>query len=251
MIPARGTLIVRPICARLTRDTDFMSRMDPYCQITIGNQVQRTKIAPGAGKNPAWQDQLVFKMTTEDMMRVTIYDYDFNSRDDVVAEGSCPLSRFTQQPNVSETVELAYKGRRAGDITISTTYTLDAGYAPQAPNVVLVAAPQPYPVYQSPPAYPVYQSPPAYQPAPVYQPPPGYQTQQAYQPAPLYQGAQGYQQGYQPPPGYGVQPGYQDYGPGFGTQYVDPYAGTYPCPNFNGHVNPEAHLHHPDCPHHY
>ncbi len=31
-----GTLIVKPISAKLSRDTDFFSKMDPYCVIKIG-----------------------------------------------------------------------------------------------------------------------------------------------------------------------------------------------------------------------
>lgn len=33
-----GTLIVKPLKAKLTRDTEFLGKMDPYCKVLLGNQ---------------------------------------------------------------------------------------------------------------------------------------------------------------------------------------------------------------------
>ena len=83
-----GNIIVRPICARLLRDTDTFSKMDPYCVITLGNQKQKTRVAPSAGKTPNWQESLVFKRTYEDVFKIEVWDYDGNSRDDLVGDAS-------------------------------------------------------------------------------------------------------------------------------------------------------------------
>lgn len=32
-----GTLIIKPISGKLTRDTEFMGKMDPYCVCKIGS----------------------------------------------------------------------------------------------------------------------------------------------------------------------------------------------------------------------
>lgn len=57
-----GVLIVKPICAQLKKDTEFLGKMDPYCKITVGNTTLKTHTANDAGKNPTWMDSLSFKL---------------------------------------------------------------------------------------------------------------------------------------------------------------------------------------------
>mgnify|MGYP002623719544 CR=1 FL=1 len=71
-----GTLIIKPLCAKLRRDTDFFTKMDPYCKLRLGNNVQRTHTANGAGKFPSWNDCLSMKRASEDILIVEIWDKD-------------------------------------------------------------------------------------------------------------------------------------------------------------------------------
>lgn len=48
-IVGSGTLIVKPISAKLTHDTEFLGKMDPYCKVTLGNQCKRTREHTDAG----------------------------------------------------------------------------------------------------------------------------------------------------------------------------------------------------------
>lgn len=32
-----GTLCIKPIKAKLTRDTEFLGKMDPYCKVKLGS----------------------------------------------------------------------------------------------------------------------------------------------------------------------------------------------------------------------
>ncbi len=52
----KGTVIVQPLAANLTRDTDTMSKMDPYCKVIFGDKKKQTKPHTGAGKTPQWRD---------------------------------------------------------------------------------------------------------------------------------------------------------------------------------------------------
>ena len=49
-----GSLRVQVIEARLTRDTEFFSKMDPYCTLETRQQKFRTRTLQGAGKTPKW-----------------------------------------------------------------------------------------------------------------------------------------------------------------------------------------------------
>jgi len=50
----QGNLRILVIEARLTRDTEFFSKMDPYCVISSRMQKFRTRTLQGAGKTPRW-----------------------------------------------------------------------------------------------------------------------------------------------------------------------------------------------------
>ena len=238
-----GTLVVKPQYARLTHDTEVFARMDPFCTIKIGSQTQNTAVCENAGKNPNWGSaSFSFRITSEDVINVEVWDKDVASQNDMVGQGSLSLaSIITKGLNPSITCSLTFKGKPAGEVYIQFEWYPDAGQA-GAPGYQ-----QPVPGFQQlPPGY--QQPPPGYQqPAPGFQQPvgPGFQQQQpAYgyqpqkpagpgfqqQPAPGYQQpAPGYQQppvgpGYQqqPAPGYQQQkpvaPGYQQQVPGYQQQ---------------------------------
>ena len=259
-----GTLIIRPICAKLLRDTDFLTKMDPYCVITCGGQRQKTRVASGAGKTPNWSDQFVFKRNYEDMINIAVYDYDGNSRDDIIGEGSVSFSRITSTANWEDWVDISHKGRKSGEVRLSVTFTPDAGAPgyPQggmsaapgmtgAPTTVVYmnypAQPQPYPQYPpqgygtvpvpGAPAYPAY--PPSYpampQGAPAAYPGAGYQSVPSYPPSPYGT----VQQGGYPPSGYPPNPP-QGYPPNPPQGYPPNPAPGYPPQGYPPQGYPQA-----------
>ena len=218
-----GTLIVKPQYARLTHDTDTFSRMDPYCTVKIGSQSQSTKVCEKGGKNPNWGTaSFSFRITSEDIVNIEVWDKDLISKNDLIGEGSLAIPTIISGgPNCSLNCPLFYKGKAAGEVYLQFEWYSDAGAGQQGfgmpPGGYVHPPPQNYPPgYQMPaPGYqqpaPGYQQPaPGYQqPAPGHiqqQPGPGYQQQ----PGPGYQqpAAGGYQQ---QPPG----PSYQKPGPGY------------------------------------
>ena len=56
MISNSGSLTITINEARLTRDTDFFSKMDPYVTIFCGGHEQRTSTKNEAGKHPKWYE---------------------------------------------------------------------------------------------------------------------------------------------------------------------------------------------------
>lgn len=223
-----GTLIIRPICAKLTRDTETFGKMDPYCKVTLGTFTQKTKIADGAGKFPNWQDQLVFKKGHEDSITVEVWDYDSASKDDLVGSATVPLSRMLATHKWEDWIEITHRGRKAGEVRLGCEFTPDAQGAHGGhgqghnPNIIVVQGYSPYPPQAGyPPAgYPPQAGYPAYPPQAGY---PAYPPQAGYPP-------QGYppQAGYAPQ-GYPPQPGYPPQGyppqPGYPPQGYPPYPG--------------------------
>ena len=252
-----GTLIVKPQYARLTHDTETFSRMDPYCSVKIGSQTQNTSVCENGGKNPNWAGaSLSFRITSEDIVNIEVWDKDLMSKNDMIGQGSVSLSAVTSGSNTTQTCQLLYKGKGAGEVYVQCEWYPDAAKKDPAAGAQGMQYPpvgyppgQMYYPPQYPPPYgypaPGYQQPVGYPQPPVgpggfQQPPVGYGQQPAgpggygqQQPAPGGYGQQqaapgGYGQQQQPPAGpggYGQQPapgGYGQQQPGYGQQQPAP-----------------------------
>ena len=88
-----GILVVKPVSAKLKRDTDTFGKMDPYCKVKVGFDTQKTKTHNCGGKFPAWKDTLTFRKNNEDFITVEVWDEDTTS-DDLVGECTIPLSNI-------------------------------------------------------------------------------------------------------------------------------------------------------------
>ena len=50
----QGKIRLHLVDARLTRDTEWIGKMDPYCKIETRSQRLKTRVIDGAGKTPRW-----------------------------------------------------------------------------------------------------------------------------------------------------------------------------------------------------
>jgi len=234
-----GTLIIKPLTAKLTRNTETFSRMDPFVRIALGSNIQQTHTHIEGGTNPCWNEQVSFKRMNEDVIIFEVWDNDFTNPDDLVGTGEVAVSTvFNQNCRFNDWINLRYKNTQAGQLLVDIQFIPDSmqmgmnkvggmgtqyGYTQpmmpqQIPTTIYPTAQysQPmmvggtYPKTQQlhgedgyMPQQPIYQQ-------PVMQPglqQPGYQ-QPIYQQQPLYQQQQQpiYQQ---QQPIYQQQPGYQ------------------------------------------
>ena len=91
----KRTIRIHPVCAKLKKDQDFFGKMDPYCEVTVGQQKKKTSVAKDAGKTPVWNDELVFDIGGhERIVTFHIYDKDMVSRNDYICETSCSLDNL-------------------------------------------------------------------------------------------------------------------------------------------------------------
>jgi len=52
---SEGILTITLVEGKLTRDTEFMGSMSPYCTITFKDNKFKTKIHYTGGKKPKWE----------------------------------------------------------------------------------------------------------------------------------------------------------------------------------------------------
>ena len=107
-----GTIVVKPTAAKLTYDTEWFARMDPYAKCTIGGTVHQTQVAWNQSKNPVWQDTFNYRVNGEQSMHVAVYDKDTTTRDDYIGECTIPLQQVYSNRQQSGWYNLTRRGGR-------------------------------------------------------------------------------------------------------------------------------------------
>lgn len=214
--------------AKLTHDTETFGKMDPYCKISLGGELKKTRVHQEAGKYPTWNDSFTFQRNMENFLNIEVWDEDTFSKDDLVGETSIALNETFEKKKTQNWHILSYKGKEAGKILVSLEFVADLvnrpGPSQSLPSMNYSHNPNTIPMMGSPPMYgmggvsPIqmsypgnpYGSPTVYQgmqrTSTVSQPPPMYGSQYPPQQPPGYQGFPPYQSPasfgqYQAPPG--------------------------------------------------
>ncbi|KDP47127.1 hypothetical protein JCGZ_22123 [Jatropha curcas] len=222
-------------CNKL-KDTEWISRQDPYVIVEYGSNKSRTRTCTDGGKNPTFQEKFIFNLI-EGLRELNIVVWNSNTLtyDDFIGSGKAQLQKVLSEGYDDSTWPLQTKtGRYAGEVRLilhyanakkpATSFAPSAPpYAPPvshaspysvpppasgasyAPPTTAYPTPAPYPSYSPNPAYP----PSAYPPPPFAYPPQPYPSPSTYPPQP-----------YPPPPHPSPY-----YPPG-------PFPGLYPPPPY-------------------
>ena len=115
----QGTLIVKPVSAKLTYDAEIFGKMDCYCDIQLGGETFKTKVAHSQGKYPSWDETFTFNISHGDgSLEIQILDKNKISSDDYVGSATINLMDVFQRRNVSENFPVNRKGKDIGNIFI-------------------------------------------------------------------------------------------------------------------------------------
>jgi len=118
-----GTLRVTVVEAKLTRDTEFFSKMDPFVVIETRQQKLKTKTMQGAGKTPKW-DQ-IFDIDVKyigDDMKLQVFDEDVTSSD-LVGETTIKLSSLCVNGGLDEWYTIGFHGKQSGTVHLKGQWT--------------------------------------------------------------------------------------------------------------------------------
>eukprot|EP00347_Sterkiella_histriomuscorum_P008348 403345445 len=230
-----GSLTIKVVEGKLTRDTETFGKMDPFVQIEYNGNKYKTRVHQGGGKTPSWNHEIQLHVGgLNDDLTLKVMDEDV-TKDDFIGMTLIKMSSLCINNGVRDWFSINYKTKSAGQVLLETRYIPSGGAGVGVGVGVQGMAGFQQPVYQQQPMMMPGQQFGQVPPMPQYQvpqggyqaPPQGYYPPQQYPPQgqypPGYQAPQGqYPQGYQYPPGYQVPPQGQ-YPPG---QY--PPQGQYP-----------------------
>ncbi|KAF8410114.1 hypothetical protein HHK36_002636 [Tetracentron sinense] len=207
-------------CNKL-KDTEWISRQDPYVCLEYGSSNFRTKTCTDGGKNPTFQEKFVFTLIEGlPELKIVVWNSNTLNYDDFIGSGKIHLQKVLSQGYDDTPWPLqTTSGRNAGEVRLILHYPNAnkpaTSFAPSAPPC---AAPQvpPYALatpYPAPYSYPLSSV--AYPPYPFPTPQTAAYPPQPYPPTP-------FPQPYPPPPQ--ALP-YYAYPPGT-------YPGIYPPPPY-------------------
>ncbi|KAJ0935262.1 putative C2 domain-containing protein [Helianthus annuus] len=166
-------------CNKL-KDTEWISRQDPYVLVEYGNTRNRTRVCTDGGKNPTFQEKFVYTMI-EGLRELNVMVWNSNtiSRDDFIGSGKVHLVKVISEGYDDSSWPLQTKnGRHGGEVQLIMHYSgANANnYLPSAsaPHVSMYSAPpQSYSMIYPPVSTGAYPMPPVYPPYPPAQQPYG------------------------------------------------------------------------------
>jgi len=134
-----GKLTIRPLAAKLTRDTELFGQMDPYCKIVLGKQKIEGSVCYNGGKHPHWEDTLVLRRINEPECCIELKEKDWLLPDGTI--GSCKLNlrEVESQQRILKWFPITYKTKPAGQILIEASYEPDHSIplSNQAQNAII------------------------------------------------------------------------------------------------------------------
>ena len=116
----QGTLTINPVGAKLKKNHDFFTKMDPYLVIKVGSQTQKTKVHHRGGKNPSWDQPYSFELRGRaTMVQLTCFDKDTFSKDDFVGEANIPIQELARKKTGQDWFPMIRKGKNVGEVLVS------------------------------------------------------------------------------------------------------------------------------------
>ncbi len=89
----KGNLKVNVISANLMKDTDLIGKMDPYFEIQVGSQKNKSQVSKDQGTKPVWNQEFAFKVDGESEIKITLFDDDIG-KDDFIGQTTLAIAQF-------------------------------------------------------------------------------------------------------------------------------------------------------------
>jgi hypothetical protein len=125
-----GNLVIRPLEARLTHDTELIGKMSPYVKVSLGDEWKTTQSAKRQHLNPIWDQSLHFRLHGEPSVFFELWNKELISKDDLIGAGSMLLGDLLSQKNLHQWVPLFYKEKDAGQLLVELNFFADGTEMP-------------------------------------------------------------------------------------------------------------------------
>ena len=113
------SLIIKPKCAKLLNDTETFYLMSPFCSITLGSQEFQTTSSQDSGKFPTWDDTLVFSVSSNATLHISVHDKSSSQSKGLLGEASFPIDKALSIEVWEDWIDLELQDRKTGTLKLS------------------------------------------------------------------------------------------------------------------------------------
>ena len=122
-----GILSVTVDEVKLTRDTEMVGAMSPYCTLTHKKKKLKTKVRSNAGKHAKFGDTFTFDLENSgEEIFVRVWDQDLMSSD-AVGFVKVKVSSLMINGGTTDAFTLYYENNSAGTITLTSVWAPEGG----------------------------------------------------------------------------------------------------------------------------
>lgn len=129
-----GTIILKPLEAKITTDSPSYCNADSYCVATIGKSIAKSSMSRNTGKYPCWDDAMTVRTSDEPVCLLEVKDKEVKA-DDVIGIAQIDLKEVTERGKMTKWYELFNNDNSMGQILVEIAYS--AGEYP--PDSVMFA----------------------------------------------------------------------------------------------------------------
>ena len=116
-----GTIDIKPLEAKLSHDTETFGKMDPFCQIVIGDSKVKGQVCHSGGKFPRWNDTISVNRNSEPSFYIEVIDKD-TIKSDIIGVGLVDIHALSPEHPTTKWYPLYYKKKPAGEVLLEITY---------------------------------------------------------------------------------------------------------------------------------
>lgn len=122
-----GILSVTVVGVDLSRDTETIGNMSPYCTLTHKKKKLKTKVRSSAGKKAKFGDVFTFELEApQEEIFVRVWDQDLMSSD-AVGFVKVKVSSLMLNDGITDDFTLYYENNSAGTITLTSEWAPEGG----------------------------------------------------------------------------------------------------------------------------
>lgn len=152
---SKDKIVIIVKTARLTRDTDTLGSMEPYCKLKYDGVKQKTKVDSSGGKTPTWEETFTYEVTDCKVLIVSVWESDAMVNEEV-GTAEIDINTLKSHGNFADWIKLKYKDEGAGEIYCEIMYVPIDGvpasdFTPPADGITIKPEIIPVPVPDQPP----------------------------------------------------------------------------------------------------
>ena len=119
-----GSILLKPIEAKLTHNTAWLTKMDPYCTFTVGSNKFKSEVAKSGGKHPQWHDTIILPADKTAKCIVELKDKHILA-DETIGTFDIDLGEIETHGNIDKWYPVFYKKEEVGEMLLKAEFTSD------------------------------------------------------------------------------------------------------------------------------